>query len=201
MTLYGPLPRRFIAVRSVTLNRMMAYSESCFMCWCSQCKLFSVVHAEQTIVIVTRIVLFVNMPCSMIQRVFIAEICTRKKSSTSCHRKFRGRFPSVLFTFKWVVYGRVNRFWRTVFLLKKNKNGCDACFQKRHKMMIEHCQKHVHENVWDSFSRKPVYHSRRYMRHEIALFETTQIYKCTKTFRSQLWCESMVLSLLLLSSV
>jgi len=53
MALYDSFPRLIIAVRSGTLNRMMAYSESCFVCWCNQCKLFSVVHAERTVVIVT----------------------------------------------------------------------------------------------------------------------------------------------------
>jgi len=53
MALYDSFPRRIIALRSGMLNRMMAYSESCFVCWCNQCKLFTVVHAEQTVVIVT----------------------------------------------------------------------------------------------------------------------------------------------------
>jgi hypothetical protein len=35
MTLYDTFPRRFIAVHSVTLNHLVAYSESCFVCWCS----------------------------------------------------------------------------------------------------------------------------------------------------------------------
>lgn len=68
-----------------------------------------------------KLVLFVNVPCSVIQKVFIVEICTRKKSSTNCHRKFRGRFSSIPFTFKWVVYGRVNKYWTRGSLLQKKQ--------------------------------------------------------------------------------
>lgn len=52
-TLYDSLPRQSIAVCSVTLYRLMAYSESCFICWCSRCNLLSVVHVQQRVVIVT----------------------------------------------------------------------------------------------------------------------------------------------------
>jgi len=68
-----------------------------------------------------KLMLCANELCRMIQRVFVAEICTRKKSSINCHRKFRFRFPSVSFTLKWVVYGYANKFWTMGFLLKKKQ--------------------------------------------------------------------------------
>ena len=43
--------------------------------------------------------------------------------------------------------------------------------------------------------------SHLYMQHGIAVFETTQICRCTKPLRSQLCCESTVLWLMLFSSV
>jgi len=68
-----------------------------------------------------KLLLFVNVPCSLIRNIFIVEICTRKESSTNCHRKFRGWFPCVSFTLKWVLYEWVNKFCSTGFLLEKKQ--------------------------------------------------------------------------------
>jgi len=122
MTLYDSFPHRFFS-QCVQLHWIIwRRTQNCVSCaGVANVNCFLWFMQSRGLLLGLKLYLFVNVPCSTIQKVFIVEICTRKKSPTNCHRKFRGQFPSVLFTFKWVVYGWVNKFWTTDFLLEKKQ--------------------------------------------------------------------------------